>query len=124
LEVSPLPGIRGLITALVLAEIEGRTGSPISELFDLISGTSTGEILALGLTMSSAGGSRYSARDLVRLYEEEGDEILALTPSHRIRSDGGTLEEKYSSENVEKVLKEYFDGACLKDVLSEVFVTS
>lgn len=35
-------GIRGIIPAMVLAEIESRTGRPIAELFDLIAGTSTG----------------------------------------------------------------------------------
>jgi len=40
-------GIRGVIPAVLLAEIEKRTGQPISELFDLIAGTSTGGIPAL-----------------------------------------------------------------------------
>ena len=42
-------GIRGLIPALVLAEIERRTGRPIAALVDLIAGTSTGGILACAL---------------------------------------------------------------------------
>jgi patatin-like phospholipase/acyl hydrolase len=41
-------GIRGLIPALVLAEIETRTGKAVADCFDLIAGTSTGGILALG----------------------------------------------------------------------------
>ena len=43
-------GIRGLIPALVLAEIERRTGRRIAELVDLVAGTSTGGILACALT--------------------------------------------------------------------------
>jgi len=43
-------GIRGLIPAHVLEEIETHMGRPISEMFDLVAGTSTGGILALGLT--------------------------------------------------------------------------
>ncbi|WP_441293680.1 patatin-like phospholipase family protein [Brasilonema octagenarum] len=43
-------GIRGIIPALLLAEIERRTQKPIFSLFDLITGTSSGGILALGLT--------------------------------------------------------------------------
>jgi patatin-like phospholipase/acyl hydrolase len=35
-------GIRGIIPAIVLAEIERRTEQRISKLFDLIVGTSTG----------------------------------------------------------------------------------
>ena len=46
-------GVRGLVPALVLAEVERRTGRPIYEHFDLVVGTSTGAILALGLTRPS-----------------------------------------------------------------------
>ena len=40
-------GIRGIIPAMVLADVERRTGRPISSLFDLIAGTSAGGIIAL-----------------------------------------------------------------------------
>jgi hypothetical protein len=43
-------GIRGIIPALILAQIEKQTEKPIYKLFDVIAGTSTGAILALGLT--------------------------------------------------------------------------
>ena len=43
-------GIRGIIPALVLAEIEDRTGRRVADLFDLVAGTSTGGILAAALT--------------------------------------------------------------------------
>ena len=70
-------GIRGLIPAVVLAEIEKRTGKPASELFDLIAGTSTGGILALGLTCPAADGRpRYSAERLIDLYQKEGNRIF------------------------------------------------
>lgn len=66
-------GIRGIIPAMVLAEIEDRTGRPVAETFDLIAGTSTGGILALGLTLPGDNGRpRYAAEELIGLYEEEG----------------------------------------------------
>ena len=43
-------GIRGIIPAMVLHYIEEKTGKRIADLFDFIAGTSTGGILALGLT--------------------------------------------------------------------------
>src|SRR2546422_5276580 len=49
-------GIRGIIPAMVLAELERRTGRPICKLFDLIAGTSTGGVLALALTKPDAAG--------------------------------------------------------------------
>ncbi len=38
-------GVRGLIPAMILQEIEKRTNMPISELFDVVAGTSTGEMV-------------------------------------------------------------------------------
>ena len=56
-------GIRGMIPALVLAEIEKRTGRPVAGLFDLVAGTSTGGILACALTRPGAA----AAAELVEL---------------------------------------------------------
>lgn len=44
---------------------------PLSEYFDLISGTSTGGIIALGLALG------LSAKDILALYEEEGPAIFS-----------------------------------------------
>lgn len=70
-------GIRGLIPALVLAEIEQATGKRISELFDLIVGTSTGGILALALNIKDTNGkAKYSAEDLTKIYLERGKNVF------------------------------------------------
>ncbi|KAH3860739.1 hypothetical protein DPMN_023658 [Dreissena polymorpha] len=42
-------GIRGLIILEILEAIEKEAGKPIKDLFDWIGGTSTGEIIALGI---------------------------------------------------------------------------
>jgi len=73
-------GIRGIIPALVLAEIEKRTKKRISELFDVIAGTSTGGIISLALVKPSSKGINkpyYSAYDVVSLYEEEGENVFS-----------------------------------------------
>lgn len=70
-------GIRGIIPAMVLAKIEERTGVPTVENFDLIAGTSTGGILALGLSRpDNEGNPRFSAADLANIYREHGEEIF------------------------------------------------
>ena len=65
-------GIKGLYALGFLAELEKRAlaGSPIGGYFDLIAGTSTGGIIALGL---SAG---HSAQELLSLYLAHGAEIF------------------------------------------------
>ncbi len=59
-----------MLPASFLAIVEESIGRPASEYFDLISGTSTGGIIALAL------GLGFSARDIVQLYEELGPEVF------------------------------------------------
>ena len=131
-------GIRGLIPALVGAEIEARTGRPLFALFDLIAGTSTGGLLALGLTAPEAladralsseeppGGkpARYRARDLAQLYIEEGPRIFQRSLWRRVRTASGLIEEKYADDGLEEVLEAYFGDARLSEALTEVLVTA
>lgn len=63
-------GIRGLYSAAVLAKLEDKLGVRIVEHFDLITGTSTGGIIALGL------GLGMSPREVVRFYVEAGPKIF------------------------------------------------
>jgi len=118
-------GMRGIIPAMILAEIETRTQRQIAELFHLIAGTSTGGILALGLTKPNPQGKpQYAARDLMNLYEAEGGRIFSRSVWHRIHAIGHVAEEKYPSDGIETVLDRYFGEARLKDAVTDVLITS
>lgn len=118
-------GIRGVIPALVLAEIEERTGRPIAESFDLVAGTSTGGLLALGLTMPGDDGRpRYSAADLVQLYLDEGSRIFSRSLWRRVTGLENLIEEKYPSEPLEDVLQGRFGQARLSEALVPLLVPS
>ena len=118
-------GMRGIIPALLLAEIERRTQKPISQLFNLIAGTSTGGILTLGMVKPDAGGlPAYSAQQGIALYETQGERIFSRSIWHRIHAVDNATEEKYPSEGIETVLDEYFGETRLKDALTEVLITS
>jgi uncharacterized protein len=118
-------GIRGIIPAMVLMEIERRTQRPIATLFDLVAGTSTGGILALGLTKPDVQGRpEHSAESLLGLYENEGAKIFSRSVWHRIHSVGSAVEEKYASAPVEALLSAYFGDTRLSEALVEVLVSS
>lgn len=118
-------GIRGLIPALVLKEIESKMGKAISELFDLIVGTSTGGILSLGLTKDDgSGAAKYSAEDLSLIYQKHGEEIFPHSIWKRISSLDGIAGEKYSAKGLEDLLQEYFIEEPLGNALRPVMVTS
>jgi patatin-like phospholipase len=118
-------GIRGIIPAEVLARIEHEAGKPIAELFDLITGTSTGGIIALGLSVPGADGKpAHSAQDLVDLYVKEGATIFSRSIWHEVRAAGSAVEAKYPTDGLERVLKTYLGEARLKDAVTEVLVTA
>src|ERR687898_2659462 len=92
-------GIRGLIPALVIAELESRLRrlrpcTAISACFHLMAGTSTGGLIALGLTVPDEKDPerpRLKASDLMRLYREEGPEVFRRGLLRRILSLDGWL---------------------------------
>jgi hypothetical protein len=63
-------GIRGLISARILQELEEQIQQPLHEYFDLIAGTSTGSILAAGLAYG------LPAKELVKIYQDDGLKIF------------------------------------------------
>ena len=118
-------GIRGLIPALVLAEIERRTGRRIADMFDLIAGTSTGGILACGLVCRGDDDRPlHTAEELADLYVTEGPKIFDRSLVQQVTSVGGLVDEKYDDAGLNAALETYLGDARLKDVLTDVFITA
>lgn len=118
-------GIRGIIPATVLVEIEKQTGKPTAELFDFIAGTSTGGILTLGLTKPGQNGNpQYTADDLLKLYTTDGQNIFHRSEWYKILSSDGLTRPKYPADGIDSTLKKYFDTAQLKDALKPVLACS
>lgn len=113
-------GIRGIIPALVLVEVEERTGRRVAELFDLVAGTSTGGILACALTRPQPR----SAEELVELYRTEGPRIFRRSLGQRVRSIEGLVEERHDDTVLEAVLAEYLGTGRLSDATTKVLVTA
>lgn len=113
-------GIRGIIPALVLADIERRTGRRIASMFDLIAGTSTGGILACALTIPEAP----PAEELVEIYRTRGPAIFHRTLWHRATSVEGLIDAKHDEAGLEKVIDEYIGDIRLADATTRLLVTS
>ncbi len=110
---------------MLLAWLERKTGQPVSRLFDLIAGTSTGGILALGLVRPDDHGQpAFSAEQMASLYEREGNRIFSRNLWHRFRSLGSIGDQKYPSGGVDQVLRRYFDQTRLSQALTSTLVPS
>ncbi|WP_412553201.1 CBASS cGAMP-activated phospholipase [Shimia sp. MIT1388] len=101
-------GILGILPCMVLAEIEKRflDGQPIGEHFDMVVGTSTGGIIALGL------GQGKSAQEISKLYIERGKYIFPGGRLKRwLRGWAGWAITPYNRSNLERELRrEFSDG--------------
>ncbi len=117
-------GIRGIIPALILQRIEERLNKPISELFHMIAGTSTGGILACALTAPVNNGMPRSAAEIVDLYRVRGKKIFESSFWHGFGSIGGLVDEKYKSENLEEILEYYLEDTKLSNLKQDLLVTS
>ncbi len=118
-------GIRGIIPAMLLAEIEKRTKRPIARLFDLIAGTSTGGILALGLSIpKTPPAPLYAASQLLEIYVRDGNRIFSRSLFHRAAACGNLRRAKYPATGIEQVLLEYFGNSRLSDAATDVLITS
>lgn len=109
-------GIKGVYSLGFLAEVENYLGQPINNYFDLIVGTSTGGIIALGL------GKGYSATDMLDFYTSMGKEIFAGNKMIKsLRHWGFT---KYKNDVLEKYLNEKFGDTKLGESTIRLIIPS
>jgi patatin-like phospholipase/acyl hydrolase len=114
-------GIRGIIPAVILSEIQKRLGTDLNKVFDLISGTSTGGIIALGIGTACNGGQPYSADQLLEFYVKNGPSIFKknfLTPEREL------ILPKYSPDSLEATLEKLFGAAEFQAALTPLLISS
>lgn len=107
-------GIKGTQPAAFLAALEEDLGRPIGEYFDLIAGTSTGGILAIGL------GLGHTAGELLKLYEERGPIIFGQSAASEAAP--GALERLWRRAWAQgkHVVRPKHDAAVLRSELEKV----
>jgi uncharacterized protein len=113
-------GIRGVIPALVLTEMERRSGRRVFDLFDLIAGTSTGGIIACAVCAPDP----LPASELVKLYEDQGPDIFSRSLFQRIRSADGLLDEKYDDAALDGALERFLGQKLLSQTRPDLIVPS
>jgi hypothetical protein len=105
-------GIRGILPARLLQEIEHRLNKPIADLFHLIAGTSTGGIIGCGLAVGMG------AKELGDIYNQHGGAIFARSMWQRVSNPADLAGPKYAPTTLEGILSEVLRDKTLRDVTS------
>lgn len=116
-------GIKGALPAAFLASVEEQTGRRIVDHFDLIVGTSTGGIIALGL------GLGIPAAEILRFYIERGPDIFggagSGVPAHLKRLGRWTrwlVRPKYQPHGLRAALEDVLGGRRLGESATRLVI--
>ena len=119
-------GIRGVIPAIWLMALEHKIKQPISSIFHVVAGTSTGAIIAAGLTTPSLENPSkpcYQASDLVELYRTQSAKVFAKNPGFLNQLRASWLKEpKYIDDSRHMIFCNYFGGSKIADTVAELVI--
>jgi patatin-like phospholipase/acyl hydrolase len=110
-------GVRGAFAARLLERLDERAPG-FAQTVDLLAGTSTGAIIALGL----ASGLRPSA--LRELYEKHAREVFAPDALRTLVSLGGLVHARHDRRHLQGLLTEVFGERRLGDLPKRVLIAS
>jgi len=110
-------GIKGAFPAAFLLQLEECLGEPIANYFDLIAGTSTGGIIALGL------GLGLSVAEILDFYKSQGSTIFPSSQRALTRM-GHYFATKFSGDPLQKCLTTAFGKKLLGESSKRLVIPS
>jgi patatin-like phospholipase/acyl hydrolase len=109
-------GVKGIIPAIICSEIESQLGRPIYEIFDLITGTSTGAVIggALAIGMPASKLKQFYLNDVVELFKHPRTKWL---PWNLLRS-------KYNINSFKQLLQAELGDTSVCDTKTKYMATT
>ncbi len=118
-------GIKGIVAITILQAIQNKLPKPIHEYVDCFAGTSTGGLIASGLTIPDEEGKPlYTTDDIVEIYQTLGPDVFNRSFWHKVKTLWGLISPKFPLDGLEKVSNDKFGDVKLKDALSHVIVAT
>lgn len=117
-------GIRGIASTAAIQYFEKQLGCHLSEVADLMGGTSTGGILSCALTIpNDEGKPKFWGRDIALLYHRECKVIFKKTFWQKVKTLNGWSSPSYPLTNMIKVFTNYFGSKRISSSLTNMFTT-
>jgi patatin-like phospholipase/acyl hydrolase len=124
-------GLLGIVPLTVLRYLEEKTGKPSASLFQLISGASTGGIIALALSVPNATKTKplYTAEDVLRFYQTDSRDVFQKSLLGKLCSFSALSEaahhfffSKYTEKGIETCFQRFFGDTQLSQAITHVLV--
>ncbi|CAG8514991.1 526_t:CDS:2, partial [Gigaspora rosea] len=114
-------GVRSILPALWLSELEYRVRKPISQLFNMIAGTSTGGFIGAALSMPEmpellSSKPLFSATDLLEFYQNQATSIFTSKSWNLFAAT------KYTNEGRSLIFNKYFGKTRLNQALTDLVI--
>ncbi len=109
-------GVRGIMPAVVLAEINDLAGRPLTELFHYQIASSTGGIIQ---GASNLPDKPFSYKDIVQLYKDKAQDIFNRTIWSKITNPEGLFKPKYPETGIDALFKKEFGDVTLSQLRSK-----
>ena len=117
-------GIKGIVAATILGRLEDTLQKPLYKCTDTIAGTSTGGLIACGLTVPDDVGlsPRFDTDDIAEVYKNLGETVFTNTFWYRVKTLWGLIGPKYKIDGLEKVVEAKFQDVKLEKALTHTVI--
>ena len=111
-------GIRGIVPTYILHKIEEEMQEQLTDVVDLVAGTSTGSIVAGAISKGMPMGR------LLEFYLNDGSDIFASTIKYKLKTLFGLFGSKYDIRPLEEKIKGVFGEMTMKDLHNDFLCTA
>lgn len=115
-------GAKGLYALRVLDYLEKKTGKPISQLYDVMGGTSIGSLLVSLLSIPKDGKPKFSAHEILDVFAKVAHKTLNPSLKQKILSGYGLLSPILANQKYIKELQSVYGNALLSDSLNHLIL--
>ena len=118
-------GIKGIVGATILNALENKLKKPIYQCADIITGTSTGGLIACSLTAPNESGEpRWNTADIMATYETLGTDVFSSSLWYKIKTLWGLIGPKYPIKSLEEVIRSKIGDTKLNEALTHVILST
>ncbi len=115
--------MRGLLALQCLDYLEKRSGKPVSELFDVMVGTSSGAFIVAALSVPLDGKTpRFTAAELLKEFPKVWGATFEIPLIHPLLSLEGRTAPKYLTSVRQKVFQKFFGNTQVGEALTTIIL--